>query len=103
MIPQGAIAKRPQLNAALGDEFKEEIVTVAEQLIERGRQQGLEKGLEKGLEHGRGMLLDQLGERFGALTDEVIARVMAASPSELRTWGKRVLTASRLDDLLGEG
>ncbi|MEO7331357.1 MAG: Rpn family recombination-promoting nuclease/putative transposase, partial [Minicystis sp.] len=41
-----------QLQAALGNEIKEEIVTAAEQLIERGRQQGMEKGLEKGMEKG---------------------------------------------------
>ncbi len=37
----------------LGQEAKEGSMTVAQQLIEKGRNEGLEEGLEKGREEGR--------------------------------------------------
>lgn len=82
-----------RLAAATGDEAKEEILTAAEQLIERGRQQGLQGS--------RDMLLDQLRERFGVLPDTASARVAAADLPQLREWSRRVLKAPTLDDVLG--
>jgi predicted transposase/invertase (TIGR01784 family) len=75
-----------RLLAAVGEEGKEEIMTAADQLMERGRTQGR-----------REMLLDQLRERFGALPDAVAAQVSAAGMTELQAWSKRVLRASTLD------
>ena len=37
-----------RLLAAVGEESKEEIMTAADQLMERGREQGLQQGLERG-------------------------------------------------------
>jgi acyl-CoA hydrolase len=75
-----------RLLAAVGEEGKEEIMTAADQLMERGRTQGR-----------REMLIDQLRERFGALPDAVAAQVAAAGIAELQAWSKRVLRASTLD------
>lgn len=83
-----------RLAAALGDEGKEEIVTVADHLREQGRQQGREQ-------ERREMVLGQLRERFGVLSDAAVARVGAADMGQLLTWSKRVLTAPTLDDVLG--
>jgi flagellar biosynthesis/type III secretory pathway protein FliH len=89
-----------KLLAAVGDEGKEDIMTAAEQLMERGRQQGLDRGREQGREQGRKeMLLDLLRERFGALPDAIVARVAAADMAQLVVWSKRVLTAPTLDDV----
>jgi flagellar biosynthesis/type III secretory pathway protein FliH len=97
--PEELVAR---LIAAVGDEDKEEIMTAADQLIERGREQGLKQGLEQGVEQGRReVLLDQLRERFGALPSAVVARVTAAGLGELRAWSKGVLTAPGLDDVFG--
>jgi flagellar biosynthesis/type III secretory pathway protein FliH len=85
-----------KLLAALGEEGKEEIMTAADQLIERGREQGREQGRELGR---REMLLDLLRERYGALPDAAVARVNAASLEELQGWSKRVLSAPSLDDV----
>jgi predicted transposase/invertase (TIGR01784 family) len=81
-----------RLLAAMGEEGKEEIMTAADQLMERGREQGIKLGR-------REMLLDQLRERFGALSDAVVAQVTAAGVTELQAWSKRVLTAPALDDV----
>jgi predicted transposase/invertase (TIGR01784 family) len=85
-----------RLLAAVGEEGKEEIMTAADQLIERGREQGLKQGLEQGR---REVLLDLLRERFGALPDAAAVRVTAAGMTELQAWSKRVLRASTLDDV----
>jgi hypothetical protein len=56
----------------------------------RGRRQGAQR-----------LVLKQLGLRFGELPAAVVAQVEAAEVSELETWAERVLTASRLEDVLG--
>ncbi len=85
-----------RLIAAVGEEGKEEIMTAADQLMERGRAQGLKQGLEVGR---REMLLDLLRERFGELPGATVAQVTAAGLDELQAWSKRMLTAPRLDDV----
>jgi predicted transposase/invertase (TIGR01784 family) len=82
-----------KLIAAVGEEDKEEIVTAADQLIERGRAQGREQ-------ERREILLDQLRARFGALSDEVVGRVKNADMGTLRVWSLKVLTAPALADVL---
>ena len=99
--PEELVAR---LLAAVGNEGKEEIMTAADQLMERGREQGIQLGLKQGLERGRReMLLDLLHERFGKLPDAAVARVTAADAAELQAWSKRVLTAPGLDDVFAAG
>jgi predicted transposase/invertase (TIGR01784 family) len=86
-----------RLLAAVGDEGKEEIVSVADKLVERGRQEGLQEGLQEG---HRKVLLKQLRTRFGALPEAVVAQVNAAEAAELDRWSDRVLTAPTLADVL---
>jgi hypothetical protein len=81
-----------RLLAAVGEEGKEEIMTAADQLMERGREQGREQGQ-------REIVLAQLRGRFGALPDAVVARVTAAGMAELRVWSMSLLTAPALDDV----
>ncbi|XXX82444.1 DUF4351 domain-containing protein [Sorangium sp. So ce134] len=88
-----------RLLAAAGESWKEEIVSAADQLVERGRQEGLREGLRQGRRH---VLLRQLDARFGALPDAVVARVNAADIAELDRWSERVLTASTLADVLSD-
>jgi Putative transposase, YhgA-like/Domain of unknown function (DUF4351) len=81
-----------RLLAAVGEEGKEEIMTAADQLMERGREQGRVQGQ-------REMVLNQLRRRFGAVPDAVVARVAAAGMAELDTWSMSLLTAPALDDV----
>ena len=97
----------PILVAAAGRDEEEDIVNVADQLIERGRQQGLEKGLQQGREEGaqrkaRELLVKLLERRFGPLPEPALARVDAADTAELDLWVERVLTAATLAEVLGE-
>jgi hypothetical protein len=61
-------------------------------------QQEVDRGRKQGEQH---VLLKQLRLRFGDLPAAVVARVEAAETSELEAWIERVLTASRLEDVLG--
>ncbi|WP_437581542.1 DUF4351 domain-containing protein [Sorangium sp. So ce887] len=92
-----------RLLVAAGEPWKEEIVSAADQLVERGRQVGLREGLREGLQQGRRhVLLRQLGARFGALPGAAVARINAADIAELDRWSERVLTAPTLADVLSE-
>jgi hypothetical protein len=83
-----------RLLLAVGDAGeKEDIVSVADQFIEEGRNEGLLQGR-------RQMLLRQLRTRFGTLPREVTERVEAADLARLDIWADRVLTAPTLDEVL---
>lgn len=84
-----------RLLAVAGQEEKEEIVTAADQLIERGRQEGLREGL-------RATVQKLLRLRFGALSDDVTMRIARADTVQLEQWVERVLTAATLSEVLGE-
>jgi predicted transposase YdaD len=84
-----------QLLEAVGEEERKEIMTAADMLIERGRNEGRKQ-------ERREMLLKQLRIRFGALPDVAVTRVNTADMAQLDVWLERVLTAATLVDVLGE-
>ena len=72
-------------------------------LIEEGLAKGLAKGLEKGVAKGRAeMLLDLLETRFGVPAN-VRERVDACTDAaQIRTWFRRALNASSLDEVFAK-
>jgi hypothetical protein len=86
------------LTSEASPQVKEQIVNVAEQLIEEGWQKGLQQGL---LEGRREMLLRQLTARFGSLPQAAVTRVNSAGISDIDHWAERILTATTLADVLG--
>ena len=55
---------------------------------------------QKGIEKGEAMLLQRLlARRFGTLSNDVVAKIAAASSRQLELWGDRVLDAPSLDDV----
>ncbi len=60
-------------------------------------QQEVEQGRR---DTGRHILLKQLRLRFGELPSAVVARIEAADLTELDALAERVVTASRLEDVL---
>jgi hypothetical protein len=84
----------PALATALEDqEQRQNMATIAEQLIEKGKLKGIEEGL-------RSAVLRQLQHRFGPLPAGARERVEQAKQPELERWLDRVLTASTLADVL---
>jgi hypothetical protein len=73
-----------------GTEVEEAVMNWFEQEMDRREQRG-----------ERRVLLKQLRLRFGELPDAVVARIEAADRPELDVWVERVMTASRLEDVLG--
>jgi hypothetical protein len=101
-----------QLTEAVGEEGKEDLVTVADLLREEGRKEGLNEGRREGLQEGQRTtllktLLKLLGARFGALPEPAVAQIQAAGQAQLDAWLDLVLTAPALADVLnrreGEG
>ena len=93
-------------SAALPEPTKELFMTGAQQLI----QEGLEKGRVEGLEMGRvegertalaAMVLRQARLRFGEVPSAAAARITSATTRELERYVEGILTAERLDDLVG--
>jgi hypothetical protein len=88
----------------IGKDVEEAIVTTADILRAEGRSKGLEQGRSEGRSEGqREMLLKQLGKRFGALPAEAVDRIDAAGPAELEAWFDRLFTATKLNEVLGDG
>jgi hypothetical protein len=69
-----------------------------QQEIERGRNDGERNGERKA---ERRVLLKLLRLRFGELPAAVVARIEAAEVTDLDVWTERVMTASRLEDVVG--
>jgi hypothetical protein len=82
-----------QLIAVVGQGSKEEVMSVADWLEQKGRQEGR-------LDKGRKMLLKQLRARFGEVPPSAEARIQAAEEDQLDTWFDRGLSAPTLDDVL---
>lgn len=76
-----------------GSSVADRIFFAGERLVEQGREQGR-------LEGERRTLLRLLSQRFGALPNEVVARVEAADQNELDRMTSLVLTAATLEDVL---
>jgi hypothetical protein len=65
----------------------------------RAREEGREEGEAKGKAE---LLLKMLTLRFGAPLESTRVRVLTASSPELDTFAERVLSATRLEDVLGD-
>ncbi len=69
----------------------------AERFLQKGMQQGMRQGLQQGEAR---VLTRQLQLKFGELPEEVRKRIEQADEQTLLAWSERVLTASRLDEVL---
>jgi predicted transposase YdaD len=74
---------------------------------EEGRVEGREEGRVEGREEGRvegkaAVLLELLALKFGQLSPEVVQRVQTAPEASLDSWLKRLMSATKLDDVLAQ-
>jgi hypothetical protein len=80
------------------ERFREEGL---QQGVQQGIQQGVQQGIQQGLQQGEARLLErQLRLKFGELPQDVLRRLAEADEPTLLAWSERVLSASRLDDVL---
>lgn len=87
-------ALRGLLPSGWGPEVEEAVMNWFQEQIEQ-------KGREAELKGQRGLLLKQLRLKFGELPAAVVLRVDQADASLLDLWAGRVLTAPKLDEVLG--
>lgn len=80
-------------------EAEEATMTIAEQLIAKGRAEGLTKGEAKGRAD---LLCKQLTLKFGEVPSDYQARLANASLVELDVWAERVLSAMSLAEVFAE-
>lgn len=78
----------------LGPVAQEALMTTAEKLRAEGEARGRALG-------EAGLLLEQLTVKFGPQDNAVEARVRTATSDQLHTWGRRILTATSVDGVLG--
>ena len=85
-------------------------MTLAERLLNKGKaegqQEGRLEGRQEGRQEGRLMVLQRLlAKRFGQdiLDIRTQERLRAASPEQLDLWAERILDASRVEDVFGDG
>ena len=84
------------------EEAHEVIMTVAEQLEQKGIEKGFEKGIEKGIEKGRQeeaqhILNKQLRKKFGETAKLYQDRLASLSVDELEILIERLMTESSLE------
>lgn len=96
-IPQ--VADLNEVETMLAERVKE----WTEQWKAEGFQQGMQQGMQQGTQEGESLFLMRLLEKkFGPLGPSVIARIQAAEPEQLLTWGERVLIARDPRDVFGD-
>lgn len=87
--------------AGSGPVAQEALMTTAEKLRAEGEARGLALGEARGRALGEAdLLLEQLTVKFGPQDAVVEARVRTASSGQLHTWGRRILTATSVDEVL---
>ncbi len=96
------VAPELSLGQALGivrkaiPETEDVVATLAESLLEQGRNEGLTKGIARGQ---RGLLLRLLERKFGCVDTSVIKRLDAADEATLLSYAERVISASALAEV----
>ena len=90
--------RMPGLNTPDADELTRGI-NMLETNIDRWEAQAIARGVQRGEAF---LLQRQLTRRFGELSAAQQARLAAATPAQLETWGDRVLDATSLDEVFGD-
>ena len=91
----GKAGLKMALQQAMGNDEAEEIIFAYQRSLDQARLEGERAGQ-------RALLLRQLGGRFGVLPSSVVARIEAATMSELEDMALRVLGASTLEQVVGK-
>ena len=84
-----------RINQHLTGRLRDDIMTLAQQLEQRGMERGLQQG-------EAAMIIRQLQHRFGSLSPSYTQRIMAADPEILFVWGEKILEAQTLEDIFAK-
>ncbi len=83
------------------------VTTLAEQWMEQGEKRGLERGIVQGvalgrLEGERSLVRRQIELKFGPADSRTLSLLSSADDATLERYAERVLTATSIDEVLGE-
>jgi hypothetical protein len=93
---------RDVLGGLLPGQVKEAVMNWFDREVHAGEQRGEQRGKREGERSAeQRMLLKLLRQRFGELPAVAVARIEAAEVPELEVWTGHVLTAARLEDVIG--
>ncbi len=80
-----------------------DLMTIAQQWEEDGRQKGKQEGLQEGVQLGKAdLLLRQLRRRFGNISASITQRIMDADVKTLSVWGEKIINAADLEEIFTE-
>jgi flagellar biosynthesis/type III secretory pathway protein FliH len=93
-----------EIHSHLPKSVEEKIMTIAEQLIQKGELQGIQKGMQRGIQQGMqqgrvSLLARQLKFRFGDLPGSYLEKMQKADEASLLLWGENLLQANSLDEI----
>jgi hypothetical protein len=75
----------------------------AERFIQQGKQEGKQEGREEGRQEGEAVVLLRLLQlKFGAVPETVRRRIEDADAQTLLAWSERVLTATSIEQVIGD-
>jgi predicted transposase/invertase (TIGR01784 family) len=93
-----------EIHCHLSKPVEEKIMTIAEQLIQKGELQGMQKGIQQGMQQGMqqgkiSLLARLLKFRFGDLPHSYLEKMQKADEASLLLWGENLLQANSLDEI----
>jgi flagellar biosynthesis/type III secretory pathway protein FliH len=89
-----------QVEAVRKPKLQEEAMSIAEQLITKGRQEGHQEGRQEGMLQGEmKTLLKILNKRFGSVSQTIKKQISTATASQLETWIDASLDADSLQQI----
>ncbi len=88
----------------LSTDTGEKVMTIAEQLMERGKQQGIQQGMQQGMQQGeingeRMLLKRQLEKRFGSVPSSYLEKIENADADSLLKIGDKIIEAKTLNEV----
>jgi predicted transposase/invertase (TIGR01784 family) len=81
-----------------------EVMTIAEQIAQKAKNEGFMAGMEKGKAEGKtegeaAMLVRQLKRKFGVIPEKYLQCIDKADADTLLTWGDEVISAQTMNDI----
>lgn len=91
-----------EIHQNLPKPLEEKVMTIAEQLIEKGLKRGIEQGIQQGMQQGELALLTRLiKRRFGNVPQFYQEKMQKADKASIMLWSENLLEANCLEEIFG--
>lgn len=94
-------------NEYLSQKLRGEVMTIAQQIEQRGMQQGMQQGMRQGIQQGLlegelTMLINLLNRKFGRIPVQYKSRLQKADSIMLLQWAERIIEAKTIQEIFQE-